>query len=414
MESFKTNHLTDKFKRTFINVANVDEFKRAQELMFKMGFQWISGGRTVRDGYNTRYVYVDKDNRMMQSTEFCNTGRVMDFREITMFDLSQAADEVKAIRKARKKDSKRRKKDTRMLTEGWIKNTGTKPEGKVGSVVLRCGEVRGRGAAGIDPAHDYSIPFGFNPDMTVEYYKLAEQPKTVSVQEMVKGIVEDAGGKEVVTTDEDGFILWSGGECPVDKDTFVEIKFRDSHKVYPVNGAGVMRWYHFGSPGDIVAYRVCHVVAKQPDVFVEVPEVEPDTNPKRQYGLSAIPLNLWSPLASAYGAVSLYNGSLKYGRGNYRATKVEASIYIAAALRHLMAWAEGEEFDPADGCPNLGGVLANIAILLDARASGTLIDDRQIPSGYLKEREMLKEIVKQLQVVHAGKDPRHYTIADAK
>lgn len=137
-----------------------------------------------------------------------------------------------------------------------------------------------------------------------------------------------------------------------------------------------------------------------------------DTNPKRQFGLASIPLHLWSPLASAYGSLGLYNGSLKYGRNNFKATPVEASIYIAAAMRHLNAWAEGEEYDPADGVPNLGGVLANIAILLEARAAGTLVDDRQMGTGYLKEREHLKEIMKNVTEIHKDKNPRHYTIAD--
>lgn len=136
------------------------------------------------------------------------------------------------------------------------------------------------------------------------------------------------------------------------------------------------------------------------------------TNPKRQFGLASIPLHLWSPLASAYGSLGLYNGSLKYGRNNFKATPVEASIYIAAAMRHLSAWAEGEEYDPADGVPNLGGVLANIAILLEARAAGTLVDDRQMGTGYLKEREHLKEIMKNVTEIHKDKNPRHYTIAD--
>lgn len=141
---------------------------------------------------------------------------------------------------------------------------------------------------------------------------------------------------------------------------------------------------------------------------------KPDTNPKRQYGMKSIPLNLWSPLASAYGALALYNGASKYGQGNYKATPVEASIYIAAAMRHLSAWAEGEELDPADGVPNLGGVLANIAILLDARAVGTLIDDRQVRGGYLQERESLSKVVEHLTKLHEGKEPRHYTIKDNK
>lgn len=140
--------------------------------------------------------------------------------------------------------------------------------------------------------------------------------------------------------------------------------------------------------------------------------VEQETNPKRQFGVASIPLHLWSPLASAYGSLGLYNGSLKYGRNNFKATPVEASIYIAAAMRHLNAWAEGEEFDPADGVPNLGGVLANIAILLEARAAGTLVDDRQMGTGYLKEREALKAIMKNVTEIHKDKNPRHYTIKD--
>jgi hypothetical protein len=141
----------------------------------------------------------------------------------------------------------------------------------------------------------------------------------------------------------------------------------------------------------------------------------PDANPKKQYGLQSMPISMWSPLATAYGALGLYNGSLKYGRGNYKAVPVEASIYIDAALRHLLAWAEGEEYDLSDGVPNLGGVLANIAILIDARSIGNLIDDRQISGGYLKEREKLREILKNLsEVVHKGKTPKHYSIADNK
>ncbi len=139
-----------------------------------------------------------------------------------------------------------------------------------------------------------------------------------------------------------------------------------------------------------------------------------DTNPKRQFGLKNIPLNLWSPLASAYGAVALYNGALKYGQGNYKGTPVEASIYIAAAERHLAAWKEGEEFDPKDGQPHLGGVLACIAILLDARGAGTLIDDRIVGGGYLKEREALGKIIESLTEFHAGKDPKHYFARNVK
>ncbi len=139
-----------------------------------------------------------------------------------------------------------------------------------------------------------------------------------------------------------------------------------------------------------------------------------DSNPKKQFGDKSIPLNLWPALASSYGALGLYNGKLKYGQSNFNATPVEASIYIAGAMRHLAAWSEGEEFDPRDGVPNLGGVLANIAIILEARASGTLIDDRKLGNGYLKERECLKNIIANLQELHKDKSPKHYYLKDKR
>lgn len=230
-----------------------------------------------------------------------------------------------------------------------------------------------------------------------------------------------------------GWIYTNGVEPTIDSPQAYEILFRNGDTA-PLEMAYWI-WEDRGEDYDIVAYRQIApklkiislekmledvvqsaggTITEEKIVFPKDTNVDlqKETNPKRQYGMSSIPLNLWSPLASSYGAVGLYNGSLKYGQGNYKATPVEASIYIAAAMRHLNAWAEGEEYDQADGVPNLGGVLANIAILIDSRAAGTLIDDRQLPGGYLQEREKLKEIVKSLQVLHAGKTPKHFTIQD--
>lgn len=229
-----------------------------------------------------------------------------------------------------------------------------------------------------------------------------------------------------------GWIKWPAhwqAVCPVPSGTRVEVELGSGHK--GETAAGNLQWGLTGR-ATIVAYRIVKVVKQEKKITLDallnkvvksigkelvssetgLGTATVDTNPKKQFGLKSIPLNLWSPLASAYGALGLYNGSLKYGSSNYKATKVEASIYIAAAMRHLNAWAEGEEFDPKDGVPNLGGVLANIAILLDARAAGTLIDDRQLPGGYLQEREALEKIVASLQVLHADKNPRHYTLKD--
>lgn len=129
--------------------------------------------------------------------------------------------------------------------------------------------------------------------------------------------------------------------------------------------------------------------------------------------MTKMPLNLWSPLATAYGSLGLLNGG-KYGYGNYKATPVLASIYIAATDRHFAAWKEGQECDPADGVPHLAAVLANIAILLESRAVGTLIDDRQIRGGYLEEIEKLTVIAKSVLKLHENVKPRHYTQEDSR
>lgn len=112
------------------------------------------------------------------------------------------------------------------------------------------------------------------------------------------------------------------------------------------------------------------------------------------------------------GALGLLDGALKYGRTNWRATPVRASIYVDAARRHLAAWYEGEDADRDSGIPHLGHALACLAILVDADACHTLLDDRQFQGGYRKLLEKLTPHVKRLQALHEGKDPHHYTIAD--
>lgn len=57
----------------------------------------------------------------------------------------------------------------------------------------------------------------------------------------------------------DGWIQWAGGECPVDSDAIVEVKYRIP-KPYQYNNyndrAGDFDWEHIGSNADIIAYRL--------------------------------------------------------------------------------------------------------------------------------------------------------------
>ena len=82
----------------------------------------------------------------------------------------------------------------------------------------------------------------------------------------------------------------------------------------------------------------------------------------------------WTVLAS--DARVHAHGAEKYGERNWRIDKILASTYEGAIMRHLMAWAMGEDIDPDSGEPHLNHIRACCAVVLDAQASGTLIDDR--------------------------------------
>lgn len=136
------------------------------------------------------------------------------------------------------------------------------------------------------------------------------------------------------------------------------------------------------------------------------------TNPKDAIGSNKLPLHLWPETATVFGALGLLDGMLKYGRSNYRAIGVRATIYVDACKRHLNAWLEGEECADDSSVPHLGHALACIAILVDAQAAGKLNDDRLIRGGYKELVERWTPLVAEIKERHKDKDPKHYTIAD--
>lgn len=138
-----------------------------------------------------------------------------------------------------------------------------------------------------------------------------------------------------------------------------------------------------------------------------------DTNPKDAIADNKLPLWLVPPLTAAYACLAHLNGMLKYGAWNWRKSGVRSSVYIAAAKRHLEKWEHGEELDE-DGVPHLGSIIADTGILLDARACGKLNDDRPPRLGLTSIFEKLEKLVAGIRAKHAGKNPRHYTIADSE
>lgn len=136
------------------------------------------------------------------------------------------------------------------------------------------------------------------------------------------------------------------------------------------------------------------------------------SNPKDMIGSDKLPLHLWPETATIYGCLGLLEGMLKYGRSNWRKAGVRASIYADALKRHVNAYFEGEDDATDSGLPHLAHALACIAILIDAKAAGKLVDDRMVEGGYLGLVESMTPHVARLKAKYADRSPRHYTIAD--
>ncbi len=62
-----------------------------------------------------------------------------------------------------------------------------------------------------------------------------------------------------MTQENDGWIEWKGGECPVNIDTYIYIKCDDGEE--HENRAGAFHWLHNTDlPGKIIAYKVPKII----------------------------------------------------------------------------------------------------------------------------------------------------------
>lgn len=136
-----------------------------------------------------------------------------------------------------------------------------------------------------------------------------------------------------------------------------------------------------------------------------------DTNPKDAIANGKVPLSLCSPVAMARWAEAMVAGREKYGSFNYRVCGASATVYAEGAMRHLQRYLAGEDLDPDDLVTNLGAAMANISIILDAQAAGTLNDDRPPPIPLQHIYLDVERSVKRLHEKYADRMPKHYTIA---
>ena len=114
----------------------------------------------------------------------------------------------------------------------------------------------------------------------------------------------------------------------------------------------------------------------------------PSTNPKRAFGVKKPSAQFIPPIAIIEESVVMALGAAKYGAFNWQDDPVDATTYYSAAIRHLLQWFSGEDVDAESGASHLAHVRACMAILMDAKASDRLIDDRPkcAPAGEAIDR----------------------------
>lgn len=139
-----------------------------------------------------------------------------------------------------------------------------------------------------------------------------------------------------------------------------------------------------------------------------------DTNPKDAVGIRKLAFSVlpWQVLCRV--AVAMMEGAAKYGRHNYRASGVRASVYFDAVVgRHLTSWWEGNDIDPDSNLHEIDKAIAGLMVMRDSMLQGNFVDDRP-PKGEGVDLAELNLLAAEILDRHKDKAPRHYTIADTK
>jgi hypothetical protein len=227
---------------------------------------------------------------------------------------------------------------------------------------------------------------------------------------------------------EDGWIPWTGGECPVLDGTLVDVRYRDGQVEQRlranenINGyvrdAGLSFWLNDSQSNDIIAYRLSDecILPAPTRPAPPMPDVKPtkveqkDTNPKDSIGIRKAPLSVLPMSVVAEVGTAMLEGACKYGRHNWRAMGVRDSVYFDATMRHLIDYWEGVDIDTDSGMHHLTKAMSSLMVWRDAQLQGMCTDDRppRSESFYVELNKKAGEIIDK----HADKSPKHWTIAD--
>jgi dATP/dGTP diphosphohydrolase len=114
-------------------------------------------------------------------------------------------------------------------------------------------------------------------------------------------------------------------------------------------------------------------------------------NPKDLLGLKKPPIRLVPPAGIVKVSRVFALGAKKYGPYNWRDYSVRYTVYLEAAMRHIMSALDGEEIDPESGQPHTAHAAACMLIVLDAATTGNLVDDRPKPGATARVIQELTE-----------------------
>lgn len=185
--------------------------------------------------------------------------------------------------------------------------------------------------------------------------------------------------------------------------------------VYVASVGGALRQFNVsdGTHGDrdapnsfIANNPEFDVVGLHPESSV-APSTKP-TNPKDAVGVrkwrqfTCIPFTVLAELG-----VALLEGAAKYGAHNYRVAGVRASIYIDAAMGHILQWWEGEDIDADSGLSHITKAIASLTVLRDAMLNDMVTDDRPVKPNLDKLRSDLQASVDALFDKYPNMEPRN-------
>lgn len=119
------------------------------------------------------------------------------------------------------------------------------------------------------------------------------------------------------------------------------------------------------------------IIKDYEETFTELHKYDmKDTNPKDAVGIRKVPMHVVSSPVIMEMALGMMEGARKYGAHNYRIAGVRASVYYDAAMRHLMAFWEGQDIDPDSGLSHVTKAMSCLHVLRDAMMNDMWDDDR--------------------------------------